>query len=261
VFRWDAFVAAMVGALAIQVAANFANDVSDAKRGADPAERIGPPRAVATGMLTPVQVWTGTWLAFGVAAAAGVWLIAIAGWVVLVIGVASILATLGYVGGPIPYGYRGLGELFVFVFFGLVATVGGRFVHDGRFTAAAWELAIPMGFLVTAILVANNIRDIDTDAATGKRTLAVIIGRRRSIALYRLLVFGAFVALALFGAFGALPTGALIGLVALPLTRPLDRIVRTASDGPALIDLLKGTARLQLVVALLITIGLVITQP
>lgn len=260
VFRVDGFVAALIGALAIQVAANFANDASDAKRGADPEHRIGPPRAVASGLLTSRQVWTGTWVAFGVAAVAGIWLIAIAGWVILVVGIASILATLGYVGGPIPYGYRGLGEIFVFVFFGFVATVGSRYVHDGSAPASAWLLAIPMGCLVTAILVANNVRDIDTDAEVGKRTLAVILGRERTVTLFAGLLIGAFVTVAVFAATGATPAGTLTGLAAAPLAIPLIRTVRTEVTGPPLVAVLKGTARLQLAVAGLVAIGLVVQR-
>ncbi len=260
VFRVDALVAALIGALAIQVAANFANDASDAKRGADPKDRIGPPRAVATGLLTAKDVWTGVWVAFGVAALAGIWMTIIAGWVIIAIGVLSIIATLGYVGGPIPYGYRGLGEVFVFLFFGLVATVASRYVHDSSAPASVWQLAIPMGGLVTAILVANNVRDIETDARVGKRTLAVILGRPRTVLLYQGLVGGAFLALVSGVVFGTVPVGGLAGLAAIPLAIPLDRIVRREVEGPPLVALLKGTARLQLVVAVLITTGLVIQR-
>ncbi|MGH8911633.1 MAG: 1,4-dihydroxy-2-naphthoate octaprenyltransferase, partial [Acidimicrobiia bacterium] len=189
VFRADAFAAALVGALAIQVAANFANDASDAARGADPADRVGPPRMVATGVISARSMWLATAAAVGVAALCGVWLIVIAGWVVAVIGTASILAMLTYVGGPIPYGYRALGEVFVFVFFGLVATVGSRYVHDATAPASAWVLAIPMGMLAAAILVANNRRDIDTDGCVGKRTLAVVLGRTGTARLYAALTY------------------------------------------------------------------------
>lgn len=255
VFRWDAFVAALVGALAIQVAANFANDASDAARGADTVDRIGPTRVVASGLLPARSVWLATWLAFGVAALAGIWLVVIAGWVVLAIGVASIVATLGYVGGPVPYGYRGLGELFVFVFFGLVATVGSRYVHDMTAPLDAWALAVPVGALIAAILVANNLRDIETDDRTGKRTLAVILGRPRSIALFRSLVWGSFGAIAVYVAVGVVGPGALVAFLAAPLAIAPTRTVANAVDGPALIGALVGTARLQLVVGLLLAIG------
>ncbi len=254
-FRPDAFAAALIGAVAIQVAANYANDASDAARGADTEDRIGPPRAVASGLLTARQMWWGVVAAFVVAALAGLYLIAIAGWVILAIGVASALAAVTYVGGPIPYGYRGLGEVFVFVFFGLVATVGSRYVHDRSAPLEIWLLAIPMGLLVTAILVANNVRDIETDATAGKRTLAVILGRPATVRLYIWLVSSAFAALAIFAIAGWTDRGTLLGVLAVPLAFPLTRAVRTATDGPTLITVLKGTARLQFVTALLVALG------
>ena len=246
VFRWDAFLWALVGGLAIQVAANFANDASDAHRGADTEHRLGPPRMVALGVITPKQMWLATWVAIAVAAIAGVFLTLIAGWIILLIGVSSIFAMLGYVGGPAPYGYRGLGELFVFVFFGLVATVGSRYVHDQTAPLAAWLLAIPIGMLVTAILVANNYRDIDTDRVAGKRTLAVVTGRERTRLFFATLVYGAFIAIAVFGIAGWTPTSTLFSCFLVPLAVVPVRVVYTRTDGPALIRGLKATARLHL---------------
>lgn len=255
VFRWDAFIAAALGAVAIQIATNFANDASDAKRGADTEDRIGPTRMVATGVIKERQMWAATAVTFGVAALAGIWLITIAGWIIAVIGVASILAGLGYVGGPRPYGYRGLGELFVFVFFGVVATVGSRFVHDQTFPLDAWLLAIPMGFLVTAILVANNIRDIETDRTAGKRTLAVILGRPKTKQLYAGLIYGAFIAITIFGTLRLIPLATLIAVFWLPWGVGLVRTVYSETSGAALIGALKGTARLQLLVAFSLALG------
>lgn len=254
-FRWDAFVAALIGALAIQVAANFANDASDAAKGADTEDRIGPTRVVAAGLIPARTVWVATWIAFGVATLAGVWLIVIAGWVIALIGVASIVATLGYVGGPVPYGYRGLGEVFVFVFFGFVATVGSRYVHDRSAPLDAWALAVPVGALIAAILVANNLRDLETDQRAGKRTLAVMLGRPATIALYRSLVWGSFLAVPLYAALDVIPVGALLALLAAPLAVGPTRTMATAVDGPALITALAGTARLQLVFGLLVAVG------
>ncbi|MFQ5522985.1 MAG: 1,4-dihydroxy-2-naphthoate polyprenyltransferase [Acidimicrobiia bacterium] len=254
-FRFDAFAWALVGALAIQVAANFANDVSDARRGADTPDRLGPPRMVAQGVITPTQMWAATWTAVGVAAVAGVALTLIAGPLILVIGVASILAMLGYVGGPVPYGYRGLGEVFVFVFFGLVATVGSRYVHDMTFPLDAWLLAVPVGFLVTAILVVNNYRDIDTDAAAGKRTLAVILGRRRTRTLFALLVYGAFAMIVVFATVGLTPLPSLFAGFLLPFATAPVRIVYTKTEGPALIRALKLTARVHLWTGLVLAAG------
>jgi 1,4-dihydroxy-2-naphthoate octaprenyltransferase len=190
-----------------------------------------------------------------IAVATGVYLIVIAGWVVAAIGITSLLAMLGYVGGPKPYGYSGLGEVFVFVFFGVVATVGARFVHDMTAPLDAWLLAIPIGFLVTAILVANNVRDIDTDRATGKNTLAVFLGRDRTETLFALLVWGAFLAIGVFGVFEWTPRWTLLALPAAPLAVPIVRTIYRESQGPPLIWALKGIARLHLVIGVLLTIG------
>jgi 1,4-dihydroxy-2-naphthoate polyprenyltransferase len=236
----------MIGAVAIQVAANFANDASDAARGVDTADRLGPPRMVALGVISPRQMWVATWVAIGVAAVAGIFLMIIAGWIVLIIGVSSVVAMLGYVGGPFPYGYHGFGELFVFVFFGVVATVGARYVHDEMVPLAAWLLAIPVGMLVTAILVANNYRDLDTDRATGKRTLAVVMGRDGTKTLFALLIYGAFAAIALFAFAGWTPTSTLFATLLIPFATLPVRIVYIKTDGPSLIRALKGTARLHL---------------
>jgi 1,4-dihydroxy-2-naphthoate polyprenyltransferase len=245
-YRWDAFVWALVGALAIQVAANFANDASDAHRGADTKDRVGPPRMVALGVIDARQMWLATWIAVAIAAVAGIFLTVIAGWIVLLIGVSSVVAMLGYVGGPAPYGYRGLGEVFVFVFFGLVATVGSRYVHDQSAPLSAWLLAIPIGMLVTAILVVNNFRDIDTDRAAGKRTLAVMIDRVRTRNLFAALVYGAFIAIAVFGTVGWTPLSTLFSCFLVPFAAIPVRIVYAKTDGPALIRALKSTARLHL---------------
>ncbi|MDF1597311.1 MAG: 1,4-dihydroxy-2-naphthoate polyprenyltransferase [Acidimicrobiia bacterium] len=254
-FRWGPFFAAMLGALAIQVAANFTNDLSDARKGADTDQRIGPQRMVATGIISERAMLSATVAAFVVASAAGVYLIIEAGWVIALVGLLSILATIGYVGGPRPYGYRGLGEVFVFVFFGLVATVGSRYVHDRTAPLDAWLLAIPIGFLVTAILVANNVRDIETDEATGKRTLAVILGRARTRTLFALLVFGSFVAIALFGLAGWTAAPTMLAVFLAPFSAALVRTVYTRTEGPALIRVLKGTARLHLLVGLVLAAG------
>lgn len=246
VFRGDSLIWAMIGAVAIQIAANFANDASDARRGADNEDRLGPPRMVALGFISARRMWLATWMAIVVAAVAGLFLTLIAGWIVLVIGVASVVAMLGYVGGPAPYGYRGLGEVFAFVFFGLVATVGSRYVHDQSAPLSAWLLAIPIGMLVSAILVANNFRDIDTDRDSGKRTLAVLLGRERTRALFSALVYGAFAAIAVFATVGWTPTTTLFSCFLIAYATVPVRIVYAKTDGPALIRALKATARLHL---------------
>lgn len=258
VFRWDSFLLAMVGALAIQIAANFANDASDAKRGAD-VDRIGPPRMVTAGIISPEQMWTGVAIAVAVSAATAVWLFTIAGWPILVIGAVSVVAMLTYVGGPIPYGYRGLGEVMVFVFFGFVATVGTRFAHDGSAEPSAWILGAVMGSLAAAILMANNIRDLETDERAGKRTLAVMIGPDRARRLYSVLLIGPFALIAIAAAAGWIPVLAGITVVLLPLTRPLIAKVYRESSPGALIAVLGGTARLQLLVSVGLAAGALAT--
>lgn len=204
-------------------------------------------------------MWVATGLAVAVAVVAGIFLTVIAGPWILVIGSASVLAMLGYVGGPAPYGYRGFGEVFVFVFFGLVATVGSRYVYDRSAPLSAWLLAIPIGFLVTAILVANNYRDINTDRAAGKRTLAVIIGPRRTRLLFALLVYGAFPLIVLFGMAGWTPLGTLFAAAWAPFAIGPVSIVQTKTDGPNLIRALKLTARLHLLTGLSLAAGAAIT--
>ena len=258
VFRADAFSWALLGAVAIQIAANFANDVSDAKRGAD-SMRLGPPRMVALGEITPRHMWSATWAAVGVAALSGLALTLIAGPVVLVIGVASIIAMLGYVGGPVPYGYRGLGEVFVFVFFGLVATVGSRYVHDMSAPAAAWALSVPVGMLVTAILVVNNYRDIDTDRAAGKLTLAVMLGRKMTQRLFAVLLYGAYAVIAALGAAGVTSTPTLLAAVLVAGASPPVRIIHARTEGPALNRALKMTARLHMWTGLALAAGAALT--
>lgn len=255
VFRWDSGAWALIGALAIQVAANFANDVSDATRGADTPERVGPPRMVAGGQITPRHMWLGVGAALGVAAVAGVALTLIAGPMVLVIGAVSVVAMLGYVGGPVPYGYRGLGELFVFVFFGLVATVGSRYVHDMTAPLSAWLLAVPVGMLVTAILVANNYRDIDTDRITGKRTLAVMIGQDRTRLLFAFLVFGAYAAITVFGVGGWTPLPTLFACFVAPFAAAPVKILYAKKEGFALIRALVLTSRAHLWTGILLAAG------
>lgn len=253
-FRWVVFALTLVATLAIQIAANFANDVSDARRGAD-VERLGPPRMVAQGVITPRRMWAGVGIAIGVAGAAGIALAIVSSPVVIWVGLASVVAMLGYVGGPFPYGYRGLGELFVFVFFGLVATVGSRYVHDLTAPADAWLLAVPVGMLVTSLLVANNYRDIDTDRAAGKRTLSVIIGRGPTRGLFSALVIGSFLAIAGFALVGWTPMPTIAAVLLAPLARGPILAVNRRTDGPSLVGALKSTARLYFLVGLVIAVG------
>jgi 1,4-dihydroxy-2-naphthoate octaprenyltransferase len=258
VFRWDAFFATLAAALLIQIGVNYANDYSDGIRGTDGTDRIGPQRAVASGLISPQQMKIGMSAVFGTAALLGIYLATIAGPWIIVIGVTSILAALGYTGGPVPYGYRGLGEVFVFVFFGLVATVGTRFVYDRSAPLDAWIGGVVMGLLATAILVANNIRDIETDAVAGKRTLAVILGRDRTEILFSSVIIGAFLVTVVAAIVGAVPPWTALVLAAVPLAVPIVRAIVSQVSGPALIAALKGTARLQLAVGVLFAVGVLL---
>ncbi|MDP8970091.1 MAG: 1,4-dihydroxy-2-naphthoate polyprenyltransferase [Actinomycetota bacterium] len=249
--------AALAVALAVQVGVNYANDYFDAVKGVDTAARVGPRRAVASGLISARQMRTAMLAALAVAGVAGAALAAAAGWQLLVVGVLCFAAALGYSGGPRPYASAGLGEAFVFVFFGLVATVGSAYVQVERILPVAVAAAVPVGLLATAILVANNLRDLDTDRDAGKHTLAVRLGDRRTRGLYTSLVVGAFsfVAVVAVAAASAWP---LLALAALPLAlRPL-AAVRAAATGPRLVVVLAGTARLELGFGLLLAVGLVL---
>ena len=257
-FRWLTFVAAMLGALFIQVGTNLSNDYSDARRGADTEDRLGPVRVTAGGLVPPRQVLVATYVAFGVAVLAGVYLIATAGWELLLVGAASILAGVLYTGGPRPYGYEGLGEVFVFLFFGVVAVTGSYFAQTEQLTWEAFVLAVPVGLLAAAILVVNNVRDLETDRRAGKRTLAVRLGRGRARALYAAMVYGAFVVAVLPWLLGSDELSAWLGLavLALPLAVPVVAIVRSRTDGPSLNGALARTGMLQLVFCALLSAGI-----
>ncbi len=249
---WKALLALTV-ALALQVGVNYANDYSDGIRGTD-AERVGPIRLVGTGTATPAAVRAAAVVAFAVAAAAGLVLAATSGWWLVLVGATAIVAAWLYTGGPRPYGYAGLGEAFVFVFFGLVAVVGTTYVQIGRVTALAVVAAVPMGLLACAVLVVNNLRDIPTDDAAGKRTLAVRLGDAATRRLFVLLVLVPFAVPVLLAVAG-LPW-ALLGLLAGPLAARPVRTVLSAARGPALVAVLQDTGRLLLAYGLLLAVGL-----
>jgi len=257
-FRWLTFVAAMLGAVFIQVGTNLSNDYSDARRGADTEDRLGPVRVTAGGLVPPRQVLVATYVAFALAVLAGVYLIATAGWELLLVGAASILAGVLYTGGPRPYGYEGLGEVFVFLFFGVVAVTGSYFAQTERLTWEAFVLAVPVGLLAAAILVVNNVRDLETDRRAGKRTLAVRLGRARARTLYLAMVYGAFVCALLPWLLGSDELSAWLALVvlALPLAVPVVAIVRSRTDGPSLNGALARTGMLQLVFCALLSAGI-----
>jgi 1,4-dihydroxy-2-naphthoate polyprenyltransferase len=253
------FLAAMVGSTFIQIGTNLSNDYSDARRGADTEDRLGPVRVTAGGLMPPKHVLVGTYIAFGIAVAAGLYLAAVAGWELLVVGVASILAGVLYTGGPRPYGYEGLGEVFVFVFFGIVAVVGSYYVQTEELRWEAFALAVPVGLLSSAILVVNNVRDIDTDRRAGKHTLAVKLGRERARRLFTAMVVLSFAAPVVILALGGLTPWLLITLAAVPLGVPLIKTVSSRSDGPALNGALAGTGRLLAVFSVLLSAGVLLS--
>ena len=249
-FHLLAALAAGAVALLLQVAANLANDVFDARRGADTAERLGPMRVTQGGLVPPERVLAATGLTLGLATLVGLYLVWRGGWPILALGLLAIAAALAYTGGPLPFGYRGLGELFVFLFFGLVAVAGTAYVQARELTGLAVAAGVPMGCLAAAILAVNNLRDIATDRAAGKRTLAVRLGPTGTRVEYALLLAAAYLtppALALAGTLGGwwwLPW------LTLPLAVTLARQV-VRETGRALNARLAGTARLQLLFALL----------
>ncbi len=254
-FDFGRFLLAMVGALFIQIVVNFANDLSDFRRGADTPERLGPPRAVAQGWLSQREMTVGIAVASAAAIIVGIALTLIVGWPILLIGAASLIAAVTYTGGPLPYGYRGLGDVVCFLFFGFVAVMGAGFVQIETLT---WELAaasVPVGCTVTAILVVNNLRDLPTDRASGKRTLAVIIGERATRLEYAALTVGALLGVVVFAAVGLLPLWTLLALLAVPLVYRLTRAVLEGLAGPELNAMLKRTAQLHLLIGALLGLG------
>lgn len=247
-------------ALALQVGVNYANDYSDGIRGTDQV-RVGPVRLVGQQLAEPQQVKKAALLCFAIAAAAGLTLVVLSGqWWLIPVGVLAIAAAWLYTGGPKPYGYAGLGEVMVFLFFGVVAVVGTASVLSGRISALAIVVSIPVGLLACALLVVNNLRDIQGDALVGKRTLATRIGEKATRLLFVALVWVPFVIVAGVGIIGvftaAAPASAAIALITFPLAASPARAVRNGATGPALIEVLGATARLELFFCLLLAIGL-----
>ncbi len=260
-FRALAFIAALLGALFIQVGTNLSNDYSDARRGADTEDRLGPVRVTAGGLVPPQRVLIATYLSFAVAVACGIYLVVVAGPELLAVGGASILAGVLYTGGPRPYGYEGLGEVFVFLFFGIVAVTGSYFVQRQRLEWEAFALAVPVGLLAAAILLVNNVRDLETDRRAGKRTLAVRLGRERTRKLFAAMVGLAFVSAPLPWILGSLSAWLLLCLLAVPLGLRVVAIVRRRTDGGALNGALAATALLELVFCLLLAAGVLAQGP
>jgi 1,4-dihydroxy-2-naphthoate octaprenyltransferase len=258
-FHWLRFVGALVGSVFIQIGTNLANDYSDARRGADTEDRLGPVRVTAGGLMPPRRVLVGTYVAFGVAVAAGAYLAAVAGWELLVVGALSIAAGVLYTGGPRPYGYAGLGELFVFLFFGVVAVTGSYYVQTEQLTWEAFALSAPVGLLAAAILVVNNVRDLDTDRRAGKRTLAVKLGRERTRRLFAATLVLAFAVPLVVAAAGGLSWWLALTVLAWPLALPLVRTVLTRTDGDALNGALAATGALLAAFSVLLSAGVLLS--
>lgn len=258
-FRPGVLFAALASSLLIQVGTNYTNDYFDYRQGADSPGRLGPVRLLQDGLVEPRQVLSAGLLCYAAAAVLGVYLVYVGGWPILLIGVLSILSGIAYTGGPYPLGYHGLGDLFVFVFFGLVAVVGTYYLHTGSVSAVAWWSAVPVGLLVTGILVVNNVRDIETDRAVGKRTLAVRIGRRATRVQYVLFLGIAYL----------VPLGLWVGdavswwfwlpWLTLPLAYRAARGVIENEDGPTLNLMLKRTGRLHLLFGVLFSASLLLS--
>jgi 1,4-dihydroxy-2-naphthoate octaprenyltransferase len=260
VFHPLRLIAALIGSIFIQVGTNLSNDYSDARRGADTDDRLGPVRVTAGGLVPPKRVLVATYVSFGVAILAGVYLIAVAGWLLLLVGAASILAGVLYTGGPRPYGYEGLGEVFVFLFFGIVAVAGSYFVQVKHLNWEAFALAVPVGLLAAAILVVNNVRDIDTDRRAGKKTLAVRLGRERTRLLFAVMIYGAYALAPVTWLFGPLDAWVLLPALSLPVAIPLVRLVQNRADGPSLNGALAQTGMLQLAFCMLLAAGLLLSR-
>ena len=251
-----AALAALFASVCIQIGTNLANDVYDFHKGAD-THRVGPTRVTTAGLLSPQAVERGMWTVFGLAALAGLYLAWRGGWPIIAIGLASIAAGIAYTGGPFPLGYNGLGDLFVFIFFGLVAVVGTYYVQALDVTPHVWWAAVPIGALTTNIIVVNNIRDADTDRVVGKRTLAVLLGRQGARAEYLLLLAAAYAVPLGLWLLGGWSVWTLLPWLSLPLAARMTRIVLTVL-GPGLNRALGGTAQLLAVYAALFAVGMLL---
>ncbi|MEW6400709.1 MAG: 1,4-dihydroxy-2-naphthoate polyprenyltransferase [Chloroflexota bacterium] len=254
-FQWLPALAALLVALLLQIGSNVANDVYDFERGADVGERHGPLRVTQARLLTPSQVKQGMWIIFGLAVLCGLYLTSVRGWVVILIGVAAILSAIAYTGGPWPLGYHGLGDLFVFIFFGVAAVAGTYFVQVGSVSAAAWWMSVPVGLIITAILVVNNLRDIQHDRAAGKRTLAVMLGEMGTKTEYVLCMAVAYMILPVLVLANIVPVTSLLAWLSVPIAIKATRTVFTQKGRP-LNAALAGTGQTALAYSLLFWVGI-----
>ncbi len=251
--------AALLVALLLQIGSNVANDVFDFERGADTAERLGPVRVTQAGYLTPSQVKTGMFVIFAFAAFLGLYLATLRGWTVIWLGAAAILSAVAYTGGPYPLGYHGLGDIFVFLFFGLAAVAGTYFVQAGSVSPAAWWMAVPVGFIVTAILVVNNLRDLENDRKAGKHTLAVRFGEQGAKAEYLFLMLIAYLIMPVLVWMKIIPFGAMLAWLSLPIAIRTLRVVFTQKGRP-LNAALAGTGQTAFLFSLFFWVGLLFSN-
>lgn len=254
-FRLDAILACLFAALLLQIGSNLANDVFDFERGADTPERLGPTRVTQAGLLTPSQVKFGMAVVFSLAALFGLYLAWLGGLPIIVIGIAAILSAIAYTGGPFPLGYYGLGDIFVFIFFGLASVAGTYYVQAGFVSLTAWWMAIPPGLIVTAILVVNNLRDLENDRKAGKHTLAVLLGERGTKIQYTLCIAIAYLILPLAAWKGIVPWTTMIAWLSLPVAYQAARVTLTQKGRP-LNTALAGTGQTALAFSLLFWVGL-----
>lgn len=259
-FRFGPALAALLGAILLQVGANFANDLFDFRRGADTSERLGPPRAAQLGLLTERELIAGMSVVFGAAFAIGLYLVAEGGWPIVAVGLAAIAAALGYTGGPLPYGYRALGDVFVFAFFGPAAVVGTVWVQTHEAPLLAWLASLPLGALVTAILVVNNLRDREQDARAGKVTLAVLLGDQGTRWWYQLLIVAAYAVPVVLWATGLATAWVGVAYASLLFARGPVALVRGGASGRTLNAALRDAARLVLVFGGLFAFGLAVGE-
>ena len=254
-FRIDAALACLFAALLLQIGSNLANDVFDFERGTDTLDRLGPTRVTQAGMLTPLQVKIGMGVVFSVAALLGLYLAWLGGLPIILVGIAAIISAIAYTGGPFPLGYHGLGDIFVFIFFGLAAVAGTYYVQAGYVSTAAWWMTIPPGLIITAILVVNNLRDIENDRKGGKHTLAVIFGERFAKTEYLLCMLVAYLVLPLAAWLGIVSWFSLLAWGSLPIAWRATRTVFMQKGHP-LNAALAGTGQAAFVFCVLFWVGL-----
>jgi 1,4-dihydroxy-2-naphthoate octaprenyltransferase len=247
----------LCAAFLLQIGSNLANDVFDFERGTDTPERLGPVRVTQARLLTPTQVKNGMIFVFALAAVFGLYLAWLGGWPIILIGIAAILSAIAYTGGPFPLGYHGLGDLFVFIFFGLASVAGTYYVQAGSVSTAAWWMTVPPGLIITAILVVNNLRDLENDRKAGKRTLAVILDEPATKTQYLICMIAAYLVLPLAAARGVIPWLSLLTWASLPLAVRTARVVLTEKGRP-LNAALAGTGQVALLFSILFWVGLLL---